>query len=107
MHARQNGSDMSILVTLLSLPNSMLSALTEVMSRLSGKTSHSDYRLCWPFSHNQGGDPTLFQLVPNQRNTIPMNLLSNLVAVHPMFQNYTLGPNWHKYGTQLENRNVF
>lgn len=29
--------------------------------------SHSDHRVCWPFSHNQGGDPTLFQFVPNQR----------------------------------------
>lgn len=69
--------------------------------------SHSDHRVCWPFSHNQGGDPTLFQFVPNQRNTIPMNQLTNLVAVLPMFQNYKLGSNWHKYGTRLENRHVF
>lgn len=71
------------------------------------KHSQSDHRLCWPFSHNQGGDPTLFQFVPNQRNTIPGNLLSNLVVVLPVFQKCKLGPNRHKNGTQLENRNVF
>lgn len=97
IHARQNGGNMAGLVILLSFPDSMPSSLAGVMSRLSSNTTST-----WitgsagHFPTNREGTQLWSPFVPNQRNTIWVNLLSKLMAVLPMFQNYKSEPNWHE-----------
>lgn len=109
IQARQNGGDVSspAIPSCSPSPTSCRSHWLEWCPDFLEESQSLGSQACWPFFPQPGWGPEPVPVCAQTMNTVPTNLLSNLMGVLPMFQNYKLGPKQHKNGMRLGNRNVF